>query len=666
MSRSVFAFALVVCIPSAAAADSGEFGAAARVRGQPMAAVHGEDPTAAGTSIDVHARVAVPRSLGELVLETPGARVQRTGALGAFSSIGLRGGDGEEVLVLLDDIPLVAPDGGPFDLSLFPAELFERVDVFRGGAPVWLGASAIGGVVRLVPRRSDSPAFGLSAGAGSFGAYQLEAGTSAGRDNHVALRSRAIVRGATDDFVYEDDKGTLFDPSDDETLRRKNAQSVDATGFADLTLPWLGGTLRAVVLANGRVAGEPGPGSQPTPNIDRSRTRGLVGAAYDRKAGQARLQLVAAASFAADRFSDRFGELGTSGRWETDDHAFRTFLRGATTVQLARWLETTAVGSYALDHYAPHDRFTFPAPAGSTRHSGAAALELRAHAAVGGIAVELRPSARFELSHAALHATRTIRGPFEPVRTFAIPTARLGVGVAPWPALALTASIASGSRLPSMFELFGDRGLVLPSPQLEPVRALNYDAGATLRHDGEVLAGALELRGFSQARRDAISVVRTAQWQLRHENVARVRQEGLELGARGALFDVVALHGALTYSRAQDVADRRLPFRPRWSAFVRPELRVRFARPAITSAGASAEIEYHGFAFADRANLAVVPACTTAALSASLGLLRDRLILTARGTDVTDARCTDLVGYPLPGRSLFFTLTWKENDHDPV
>jgi outer membrane receptor protein involved in Fe transport len=396
--------------------------------------------------------------------------------------------------------------------------------------------------------------------------------------------------------------------------------------------------------------------------------RALAGVAFDRAWGAAtspsrRFQLVAASSFARDRYTDLYGELGTSHRWNTDDGAYRGFVRIAGTERLARWLEATTVSSYAIDRYDPSDSFTFPAPVPSTRHDLATALELDARGAIGPVGFELRPSARLEWSLTELHANRGATGPFDATRDLTASTARIAAGIAPFPALAITTSIATGVRLPTMFELFGDRGLVLPAPNLEPVRSTTYDAGVTLKIDSAAVRGTLELHGFLQQRRDEIGTFRTAQFQVAHFNLSEVEQRGFELGVQAVLFELFALHGAATYLRTEDALGKRLPMRPVWNLFARPELRTRFEALAM-SAGIGAEISYRSFAFADRANLAVISACSTAALSASIGFLRDRLRLTTRIEDLANARCTDLVGYPLPGRSLLFTLTYQEIDHD--
>jgi len=658
---------LLVLLPVfGAAAQSSEYGAQAVVQRAKLVATHHEDPTAAGTSLDLTNRVSLPRSLGDVIQEAPGARVLKTGGLGSVSTVSLRGSDTQEVMVMLDEIPLTTADGGAFDLSLFAPELFQRIDVFRGGSPVWLGSGAIGGVVRLVPVRDPRPQTRLSVGGGSFGLYQLGAGATAGDEQTALIRSNVVVRGARNDYPYLDDKGTRFDASDDQEFRRKNAQLSDASGFTDLTMPMLGGKLHVLAMAQGRTAGFPGPGSQPTPNIHDTVLRTITAAAYERVRGGAggrtprsRLQLVASNSYDLSRHSDYYGELGTSSRWETNDKAYRGFFRLAGSLRVLRWLTATVVSSYALDRTDRSNRFSFPKPAPSMRHTAAAALELSAKGHLGRVGFALNPSARVEWSRTELHASRGIDGAFDSTRNLTVPTARVGAGILPFEEIALTGSIATGTRLPTMFELFGDRGLVLPALGLKPVTSTTFDGGLAWCTKRERWGVSSDLHGFLQKRRDAIASLRTAQFQTAHENLSEVEQRGAELGFSGSLLDTFSLNGSLTYLDTNTQLDKRLPFRPQWVSFVRPQALFHFSG-VVSSVGAAAELYFRSFVFVDRANLATVADCQTSGVSMSVGFLRDRLRVMGRMDDAADRRCSDLVGYPLPGRNVFFSLSYHE------
>lgn len=657
------------------------YGARASVRQVQLAATHNEDATAAGSSVDLVDRISLPRSLGEALREAPGVIVQRTGGVGAFQALSIRGGDGEETTVMVDEIPISSADGGAFDLSLFPTELFERADVFRGGSPVWLGSGAIGGVLRLVPRRDLRQSGRVSAAAGSFGLWQLAGGATAGSDAQIAVRSQVVLRKARNDYPYADDRGTLLDPTDDVEMRRKNAQLTESSGFLDLTVPVLGGRLHVLMLAQERVGGYPGHAATPSPTVRRTTLRTLLAASYERRKGgstrapKRRLQVVASTAYNRDTFWDPFAQIGLSNPTDANDKTYRSFLRAAGNVRLARWLEGTLLGSYTFEGNDRYNSFAFPNPADSTRHSAMAAIELAARGRLGPIGLELRPAARMEWSYARLHSNRTNYETFDATRNVTAPTVRLGFGAELYDDVALSASVATGTRLPTMFELFGNRGQVNPAPQLEPVKSVTYDAGLTWRTTRQHWSTASEARAFLQARRDMIVSTRNAQGLWVNENQAKVEQRGFELGLNGTLLDVFSLHAALTYLDTQNLGlqklvatnppryealDLRLPQRPAWVMFARPELVFRIARGPVSAVAASAELYSRSFVFSDIANLAVTRACQTVGASASVRFLRDRITLLGRMDDAGDARCMDLTGYPLTGRTLFFSLSYQE------
>ncbi|MET0283453.1 MAG: TonB-dependent receptor [Polyangiales bacterium] len=627
-----------------------------------ITATHGLDPTASGTSLDVLDRVTTPRSLGDIVRESPGARVLSTGGLGASSTLSLRGAQGDETQVLLDEIPLNTPDGGAFDLSLFPVELFSKVNVFRGGAPVWLGSGAIGGVLQLVPRRGDHNGLYGSLGAGSFGTYQATAGSQLSLPNGSSSSSALVLRSTQGNYPYVDDRGTAFVRSDDREFKLKNADFQDASGFQDFTLPLGKGRLHVVALGVVRGGGLSGPAAQPTPKVRRESARAITAASYTVEGGEAlqrKLQVVASGSYGADRFNDLDGQLGLSNRTSTNNRSFRAFLRSAGSLELTRWLRADAVGSYAFDAFLPHDLYITPDPRASTRNTVSGAAELIAHGALAGMRWELRPSVRVEWSNTETHFVNT-RGARDFERRVLVPTGRVGGVLEVHKGIALSASYATGTRLPTLYELFGDGGLTLPSPDLRPVKSKTVDAGVTAKGKLGIAQGSAELRGFWQQRADSIAMFRTAQYQVAYENLSSVEQYGLESRVAGELTRWFRASGSFTWLETETALGTRLPFRPKFIAFARPELYVPIERGWLTSASAATELWHRGFSFYDDKNLAYAPACTKVGFGAGLNFFRDAVRLSARLDDALDARCTDLIGYPLQGRTLFFSLSYRE------
>lgn len=115
---------------------------------------------------------------------------------GGLSGIGMRGfrpefsGTSQRVLVLVDGRP-----AGVTNLGNLPSAGVERVEVLKGSASAVYGASAMGGVVNFITRRSDGPIGGtLSLGGGSFDTLLGDVGfggaIGGGFDFDVALRER--------------------------------------------------------------------------------------------------------------------------------------------------------------------------------------------------------------------------------------------------------------------------------------------------------------------------------------------------------------------------------------------------------------------------------------------------------------------------------------------
>jgi vitamin B12 transporter len=228
----------------------------------------------------------------------------------------------------------------------------------------------------------------------------------------------------------------------------------------------------------------------------------------------------------------------------------------------------------------------------------------------------------------------------------------------------LSASYATGTRLPMISELFGDGGLILASPDLRPVRSTSYDGGVTAKGKLGVAKGLAELRGFWQRRNDAIAMFRTSQYQAAYENLSSVHAYGLESFLSGELTRWVRGSGAFTWLETETALDKRLPFRPKFVAFGRPELYVPIERGWVSSASVATELWHRSFAFYEDKNLNYSPACTKLGFGAGLNLFHESVRVSARLDDALDARCTDLMGYPLQGRTLFFSLSYREVEHD--
>lgn len=632
------------------ATEDEELGVSAEVE-RPMAAGGGEDPTASATEIDTRNRARALDTLEEAIVEAPGAIPRLTGAYGSPATLSLRGADAEHTEVLIGELPLATADGAAFDLASMPLFLLDRIEVYRGGAPAWLGAGGIGGVLRLLPRTPERTRLRASAGAGSFGLWRGAVGAEV--EGPGARWATALGLGfARGDFPYADDARTPGDPSDDVARLRRNAESMNANGIATLGLDVAGGSLDALLIGRVTSAGVPGPAALPTRDVRRREVDLLASAGWSLRQERFRFAISAAGGVRSRRLRDRLGEIGLVPR-DADDWLARGLLRVAASGFALEWLELTAVGLYTHEELMPSDALAAVPNASSSRDRGAVAAEARVFGRIGSVRLDLRGSARLELAGSRLNELRPERLG-QASESFAVaPTFRLAGAIEPIAGLAIGAQLARATRLPSMTELFGDRGYLVGNASLRPEEATDLDASVVLRGRAGDLRGVVEARGFAIFASDLIRWARNAQYQVVAENVASATMVGLEGGVRGDWGEHISLRLAATWLSASDQSGRALPLRPSGTLYARPEFHIRnFGCERLTL---YADARVVGESYADAAGSVVLGARAQVGVGASLEWPVGSIALSVR--DVFDARGTDLLGFPLPGRSFAVELT---------
>ncbi|MBI4396655.1 MAG: TonB-dependent receptor [Elusimicrobia bacterium] len=94
------------------------------------------------------------RTLEEALVLVPSLDVNKTGVLGSFSTVRLRGvPSSAHVQVLVDDQPLGGVSTQFIDVSQIPTDNIERIEVVRGGSSVLYGANTVGGVIHVLTKR---------------------------------------------------------------------------------------------------------------------------------------------------------------------------------------------------------------------------------------------------------------------------------------------------------------------------------------------------------------------------------------------------------------------------------------------------------------------------------------------------------------------------------
>jgi outer membrane cobalamin receptor len=155
-----------------------------------------------GVSVSVVPRETIEelnaQNVGEVLEDVTDARVNSYGAMGAGREITLRGSTANQVLVMVDGRPVNLPSLGVADLSMFPADQIERIEVIRGPGSVLYGAGALAGVVNIITRnppeklRTDVSA---SYGTKNTRIFQLDNGAKIGDLGYLIMASQNASDG---------------------------------------------------------------------------------------------------------------------------------------------------------------------------------------------------------------------------------------------------------------------------------------------------------------------------------------------------------------------------------------------------------------------------------------------------------------------------------------
>jgi vitamin B12 transporter len=110
----------------------------------------------------------------DLLEQTPGIAVARTGGVGQPTSVFIRGAESDQTVVVIDGVKMTDPSlpGGGFDFENLLVGDTSRIEILRGAQSTLYGSDAIGGVIDIMtadPTRKSQGSASLEGGAHGTG-----------------------------------------------------------------------------------------------------------------------------------------------------------------------------------------------------------------------------------------------------------------------------------------------------------------------------------------------------------------------------------------------------------------------------------------------------------------------------------------------------------------
>src|SRR6185437_5511475 len=94
-------------------------------------------------------------TLAEALSAVPGVRVSQSGGAGGIGSVFVRGTNSDQVLVLIDGMPIndSSDPNAQFNFGVDTLGDVERIEIIRGPMAALYGSGAVGGVINLIMRK---------------------------------------------------------------------------------------------------------------------------------------------------------------------------------------------------------------------------------------------------------------------------------------------------------------------------------------------------------------------------------------------------------------------------------------------------------------------------------------------------------------------------------
>ncbi|RZJ51962.1 MAG: TonB-dependent receptor [Flavobacterium sp.] len=100
-----------------------------------------------------------------------GVRFREAGGVGSRSELSINGFSGNQIKIFIDGVPM-DNFGSSFQINNIPINLAERVEVYKGVVPIWLGGDALGGAVNIVTNSKPRTYLDASYSFGSFNTHK--------------------------------------------------------------------------------------------------------------------------------------------------------------------------------------------------------------------------------------------------------------------------------------------------------------------------------------------------------------------------------------------------------------------------------------------------------------------------------------------------------------
>jgi len=519
----------------------------------------------------------------EVLNRVSGVKVLEEGGLGSNLSFTLNGFSGDQVKFFLDGIPM-DNFSSSMSMSDLPVNTIDRIEVYKGVVPVWLGTDALGGAVNIITNKKHN-FLDASYSVGSFNTHRLSLnGAYTHPRNGFTFRANTNLNYSDNNYkvwVPIKEGNNVVDSAETERFhdRYRSATVKLETGWVNKKFA---DNLLFGLLASGNDK-QVQTGATMS-SVYGGITRNSQSLVPTFKYSKDNLFLEGLQVSLSSAFNSTKSEVidtlrGVQYNWlgqasytpgSTDGELNRTFttltdkdLNTQFNTSYAFHPKASLALNYALSYFSREafdtenpDRIENKFPKSLTKQLVGLAFKLDPHEKW-----STTVFGKFYFLHAKTSKQYDFAQDNQRTDAFEARKEKVGYGLAttylPLPKLQLKASYEHTYRMPWANEIFGDGLFTTPNPDLGPEQSNNLNAGAAYGfHLGPDHQFNLEGSFIYRQAKDLIyQVVKVASPETYFDNLSQTRTLGVEGSLKYRWRQMLHLGGNLTFQDITDQAD---------------------------------------------------------------------------------------------------------------
>jgi len=608
-------------------------------------------------------------NLSELLKKQTGIDIKN---YGNSSVISIRGTNPEHVIICIDGIPINNSKNGEVDLNEIPLEIISRIEIYKGNVPASFGISAIGGVINIVTKKSSKGIHKIAISYGSYNSYNatLFSSKKTKKFHYTALFN---ANGSDGNYDFTDNNGTpVINTTDDKIVKREN----NYLRYFSLNLK--GGYKFKKLSVNAgnnffyKIKGLAGinRNSIKQANIE-TISDGVYVKFFPKSFFKKKLKNSSHLyyNFREDNLLDPLNEINfdyTSSKGFSNTVGFMnlTELTLPKIFQTFRFNINIKEELYQKNDSSGLTETTSPL---QSRFNMLSILEDELSILNDKLIITAAVKYSFDDDNFTKNFNSVFNSNNERTnKRYNFFLGSGGIKYFPYKKKSASISLFSNAsyniRMPGFTELFGDRGIIIGNTELSPENSINLNLGLSvnfLRFKNFFNYIKFNDSFFYNKLNNLITFIYNSQWTMKAQNISSGMILGNELGLSLGFLKFFETGINYTYQYAIDTGE--IPYYTNNFLPHRPMHKISFSFKISTKYFAvSYSLNYTGAVFRDRINSAFyyIPQKSIHDLEIKIFPIK-KLILSFKIKNIGDNLTTDIIGYPLPGRSFYGSISYK-------